>query len=260
MNFEYFEMLSGEPIPVAGIGHLRSPFLRDIYPESGIGYDAYNLYINFLSWDKEKIIQYDQLMGLRGANRLAEEKKLTAFDAVTLLAQTREYCREILSFFMLEELTWDESGRKFVAYITDDDGQHITGEINRDNFEEVRLDILQLNFIGLDKDKNPQTFTSEHAKELWEKAQCYLKEQTKAKDGEEDKPEYHLGNIVSKLCAVHPSYNFLNIYKLTVFQVYDAFFQICHIRGSDLNEQIFSNHGGDKFRFEDWLKPILRHV
>lgn len=257
MIFNYFEMLSGEPIAVLGIGHFRSPFLRDIYPSSGIGYDAYNLYINFLSWDKDKIIKYDQVMGLHGADRLAKEDKLTAFDVATILEQTREYYREILSFFMLEELEWDDSERKYVAILTDDDGQHIAGEINRDNFEEVRRSILQLNFIGLDKDNKPAKYSDDRSKELWEKVQKYLKDQPQDK---EESPEYHLGNIVSKLCTVHPSYNYLNVYKLTIFQVYDAFFQCLHIRSSDLNERIFSTHGGDKFRFEDWLKPILRHV
>jgi hypothetical protein len=259
LRFDYFDMLSGEPIPVVGIGHLRSPFLREICPSSGIGYDVYNLYLNFLSWDKDKLLKYDQLMGLRGTEKLAAADKLTVFDVATLLAQTRELCRGVLSFFMSEELEWDEDNRKFVAYTTDDDGQHIAGEINRDNFEEVRRGILQLNFIGLEKDEEPVTHTSEHAKELWEKAQKFLKEQAKAKEGE-DKPEYHIGNIISKVCAAHPSYNLLNIFRLTVFQLYDSFFQLGYIRSSDLNEQIFSNHGGDKFRFEDWLKPILQHV
>jgi hypothetical protein len=259
LKFDYFDMLSGEPIPVAGVGHLRSPRLREICPSSGIGYDVYNLYINFLLWDKEKLLKYDKLMGLRGTDRLATADKLTVFDVATLLAQTREFCRGVLSFFMSEELVWDEETRKFVAFMTDDDGQHIAGEINRDNFEEVRHCILQLNFIGLDKDEEPVKHTSAHSKELWERAQKFLKEQSKAKEGE-DKPEYHIGNIVSKLCAAHPSYNLLNVFDLSVFQLYDSFFQFGYIRSSDLNEAIFSNHGGDKFKFEDWLKPILQNV
>ena len=119
--------------------------------------------------------------------------------------------------------------------------------------------MLQLNFIGLDQEDEHVTHTSDHSKELWERAQSFLKKQAEAKE-KEDKPEYHIGNIVSKLCSVHPSYNFLNVWKLTVFQLYDAFFQCSYMRSSDLNEAIFSNHGGDKFSFESWLKPIIQNI
>ena len=86
-----------------------------------------------------------------------------------------------------------------------------------------------------------------------------MKKQSETED-REDKPEFHLANIISKLCAVHPSYNLLNIYDLTVFQLYDAFFQYGYMRSTSLSEQIFSNHGGNSFKFENWLKPIFHHI
>ena len=252
-------MLTGDTIPVKGVGHLRSPHLSELAPAHGVGYDIYNLYLNFLSWDKEKILQYDKVMGLRGVDRLSAAERLTTYDVITLLPETREFCREVLSFFMSETIEWEDETRKYVAYSTDDDEQHITGEICRENFEDVRSMMLQLNFIGLDQEDEHVTHTSDHSKELWERAQSFLKKQAEAKE-KEDKPEYHIGNIVSKLCSVHPSYNFLNVWKLTVFQLYDAFFQCSYMRSSDLNEAIFSNHGGDKFSFESWLKPIIQNT
>ncbi|MBR6051307.1 MAG: hypothetical protein IKP68_08925 [Clostridia bacterium] len=261
MKFNYFDMLSGDPIFVDGIGHFRSPVLKELCPRSGLGYNTYNLYLSFLSWDKEKILQYDRLLGLRGVDRLAAEERLTAFDVITLLEQTREFCREVLAFFLLEDISWDSARRKYVATTSDDEGQHLSGEIGRNNFENVRKTILQMNFIGVndDTDESKTKFSNERAKELWEKAQNFAKKQSKENE-KEDRPEYHIGNIVSKLCAIHPTYNLLNVWDLTVFQLYDAFFQISYMRFSDLNEKIFSAHGGDKFKFEDWLKPILEHV
>ena len=159
---------------------------------------------------------------------------------------------------MLENLVWDE-GRRCYLVMTDDEEPTVVGEIDRDNFDEVRDMMLQLNFIGLDKDEAPVTHSDAKSKELWEKVQGHLKEQSR-KNAKEDKPEYRLSNIISKICAIHPSYNLLNIYNLTIFQLYDSFFQVSYMRSSDLNEQIFSNHGGDKFKFEDWLKPILKNL
>lgn len=159
---------------------------------------------------------------------------------------------------MVEDLVWDEKGRCYLV-VNPENQQEIVGEINRDNFEDVRRLMLQFNFVGLDKDETPAAHSTDKAKELWEKTQGFLKEQAEA-EVKEDKPEYHLSNIISKICAIHPSYNLLNVYGLTVFQLYDSFFQLGYMRSANLSEKIFSNHGGDKFHFEDWLKPILKNV
>ena len=261
MYFDYFDMLSGEPILFHGVGHIKSPILRDICPYSGIGYPKYNLYLSFLSWDKERLLKYDKLMQYRGASKLDREQ-FNVFDIATLLRQTRELCRGVLSFFIVEDIVWDEKNRRFAICVNNEekDEQIVVGTINRDNFDEVRRVILQSNFIGLDKDEAPIRHSSEKSKELWEQAQRYLKEQAKSDDAKEERPEYHIGNIISKMCAAHPSYNLLNIFNLTIFQLYDSFFQFGYLRSSNLNERIFSNHGGDKFKFEDWLKPILNNV
>jgi hypothetical protein len=193
-------------------------------------------------------------MDFRGADKLQREE-LTLFDAITLLPQTRELCREILSFFISDQVVWDQSNRCYLTQVYKGEVATHVGTINRKNYHNVCEAILQLNFIGLDKDDQPVRHTSEKSKELWERAQSFLKEQTKK--APKEKNEYNIGNIVSKLCAAHPSYNFLNIFDLTVFQLYDAFFQFGYMRNADLNEKIFSSHGGKKFKFEDWLKPIL---
>lgn len=260
MRLEYFDMLSGEPILIKGVGHIRSPKLRELCPSSGIGYKAYNWYLSLMSWDKIQLLRYDTLMQYRGADKL-EHERLTVFDAATLIQSTRELYRGALSFFMAEDIVWDSSSRTYVVYTRngEDAEPQIVGEITRDNFEDVRRLILQMNFIGLDKDGAPVKHSSEKSKELWERVQGYLAEQTKH-DEDEPHPEYRLSNIISKMCAVHPSYNLLNIYNLTIFQLYDAFFQVGYMRSADLSEQVFCNHGGDKFKFEDWLKPILKNV
>lgn len=257
MRFDYFDMLSGEPIYLKGVGHIRSPLLHELRPTSGIGYRLYNLYLSFLSWDKERLLKYDQLMKYKGADKL-NRPQLNAFDVATLIKQTREFCRGVLSFFMAEDLVWDETGRRYIV-MTPGEVPETVGEINRDNFEDVRRVMLQFNFVGLDKDDVPVSHSTNEAKELWERAQEFLKEQSET-EVKEDKSEYNLGNIVSKMCAVHPSYNLLNVYELTVFQLYDSFFQLGYMRSANLSERIFSTHGGDKFKFEDWLKPILKKM
>lgn len=257
MRFEYFDMLSGDPVLFSGVGHMRSPLLKELCPSGGLGYRMYNFYLSFLSWDKESLLKYDQVMKYKGEKRLHRDG-ISVFDAITLLDETRELCRGVLSFFIVEELAWEEKSRCFVV-LTGEKKDRVVGVINRQNFDDVRNAILQLNYIGLDKNDAPLKHSSEASKALWEKAQKHLKEQAQ-KQAKAGKPEYHMSNIISKLCAAHPSYNLLNIYDLTVFQLYDAFFQFGYMRSSDLSERIFSNHGGKKFKFEDWLKPIFHNT
>lgn len=259
MFFDYCDMLSGEPIFVDGVGHLRSPAVGDLRPYSGIGYSTYKTYLNFLAWDKEQLLQYVALMWHGKCEKL-HNPQLATFDVATLFIQTREFYRGILSFFMLEDLVWDERRRCYLVIAHDGDRSNV-GEINRSNFDQVRKMMLQLNFIGLNTDQVPESsYANDKAKEWWEKAQEHLKQNAAASTQKEDKPAYHLSNIISKVCTTHPSYNLINVFELTVFQLYDAFFQLGYMRSIALNERIFTNYGGETFNFDDWINPIVENV
>lgn len=253
---DYFDMLSGFPIYIDGVGHIKSPLLKDLCPPDGLGNKGYNLYLNVLSWDKEAVIKYNMALQIRGAEKL-NRKELQTFDVITFFDYTRELIIRVLSFFMLENLKWDQETRSILAFQQNEESQELVGVITRDNYDDIRKLILKLNYIGLSEEEAPVRHSSQASKDAWEKVQEYLEKQAKKS---EDKPEYHLSNIVSKLCACHPSYNLLNVYNLTIFQMYDAFFQLGFIRGSNLNERIFSQHGGKSFKFEEWLKPLIKNI
>jgi len=257
MIFQYCDMLSGEPIKVDGVGTLISPRLCKIKPQSGIGYSKYSLYLSCLSWDKEGFVSYANIMQFKNSDRL-QAASLTAFDIIMISNELRDLCREVLSFFIEEKLIWENKRKCFVTQKNEAPFSTV-GVINRKNFNDVRKMILQLNFIGLDEKQSVPKFANDKAKIAWENAQKHIQEQNKkARQNNDNKDEYSLGNVISKICAAHPSYNLLNIYDLTVFQLYDQFFEIAHLRSANLSEQIFSNHGGEKFRFDDWLKPIVK--
>lgn len=257
MKFDYFDMLSGQPIPVPGIGKLRSPKLSEINPYDGIGHNTYLLFLNYLSWSKDSLIESLKASGSRSAEKLLRVSDgLTAFDVATLHPKIISIYNEIFEFFLDNDVEWSDENKEFLVF---DVGENVPiGEIKKENFEEVRTLILQMNYIGLnDKETLPAIHTSKTAKELWERVQEHLKQQASKPSSE--KTEYSLGNIISKLCSAHPSYNLLNVQNLTIFQVYDAFFQLGFLRSTELGERIYSIHGGDKFKFEDWLKPIIKY-
>jgi hypothetical protein len=251
MKFSYEDLISGDSIPVDGVGHLKSPLLQRLKPTKGIGTWAYNLYVNALVWDKADFLKFARTTSGRSFKKLDNEK-LTTFDTMTLIDFMRELLRKAMAFFMEENLFWDTDKRCFISK-TDD--EQIMGYINRDNFEEVRDMMLQLNYIGIGKDAKPLRHSTKEAEALWERAQQYLKAES-AKTTQDK--TMSIGNIISKLCAVSTSYNLLNIYDLTIFQLYDQFFQYGYLRAASLNEMAFCNHGGKNFDMQAWLKPLTK--
>ena len=252
-KFSYEELISGDSIYVADVGHIKSPFLWQLKPTQGIGVWNYNFYLNILSWEKEDFLKFAKSTRLTAASTFKEKEKLNTFDVMILMGNFRELLQDAMAFFMDENLVWDASNYTFEVRSKEDN--QIVGYIDRNNFDEVRDMMLQVNYIGLGEQAKPTKFTSDKAKELWELAQKHLK-QTNVKNPKDKKME--LRNIISKLCAVSSGYTLLNIYNLTVFQLYDQFFQYGYLRAMDLNEMAFSNHGGKNFDFQAWLNPILK--
>lgn len=251
MNLSYESLICGCPIQIEGIGTFMPPKVRELTP-NGIGTFTYNLYVTIFTWDKDDFVDFVKKTTKRSLAPLTKNKKITAFDAITLFQDTRELLSEALGFFLFEEVNWDETNRKFV--VTSKEGEKI-GEICRDNYEDVKDVVLQMNYIKVGQSAKPITHSSKKSQALWEKAQEYLKKES-VKDAKDK--TYELGNIISKLCAVGIGYTLFNVYDLTIFQLYDQFFQYGYLRAMDLNEMAFSNHGGEKFDIRAWLKPILK--
>lgn len=250
MKFSYEDLISGDAIYVDGVGHLQSPKLQQLQPTKGIGTWTYNLYINILAWGKDEFLKFIRSTSGRKMKKLDDEK-LTLFDVITLIPLSRELLQKAMAFFICENISWQEKKRCFT--VLDNDIE--VGSIDRSNFDDVRDMMLQLNYIGIGKDAKPLRYSSKKAEELWNRAQEYLKAESVKKT--EDKT-MSLGNIISKLCAADTSYNLLNIYDLTIFQLYDQFFQYGYLRAMNLNEMAFSNHGGKDFDMQAWLKPIIK--
>lgn len=251
MKLNYEELLSGDLIYIDGVGHVKSPKLKELNPTSGIGMWKYNLYLNILSWDKEEFLRFIRAAGHRSFRAL-DDPRVEVFNAMTLFKDTRELLQNAMAFFINEKLEWDSEKKNYV--ITNDAGADI-GIISRNNFEEVRDALLQLNYINVNKKEEQIKHSSKKSEELWKIVQKNLKEQAKKEPQNDD---LRFGNVISKLCSVGIGYTLLNVYDLTVFQLYDQFFQYGYLRAMDLNERAFTIHGGDKFNMQDWLKPIFK--
>lgn len=249
MRFSYEDLISGDAIFVEGIGHLQSPQLRKLQPSKGIGFWTYNVYVGLFAWDKDNIRKF--LRSVTGsALTPLNDGRLQAFDILTVVPISRDLLQKAISFFMTETAVWKDLKHQFEIVNGENE---VVGFVNRDNFGEFSKMVLELNYVGLGGSSEPTGHSSKKSEELWKQAQSYLKTQNSKLP--EDKT-LSIANIISKLCATNTSYNLLNIYDLTVFQLYDQFFQYSFLRTAGLGEMIFSNHGGKDFDIKGWLEPL----
>ena len=247
-KIQYEDLLSGDYIPIRGVGHIRSPKLKEMAPTSGIGWGNYSLYIYLLRSGKEQLKE-SLLKGLQVDGSI--------YDIITENSDLRRLYEEAFSFFMLETVVYRSEENLFVAMTKVEDPEDswkITGIITEQNFDDVRAMILALNYVTISKTDVKTTHSSDASKEAWDKVQEYLNKQIESV--KEDEDPMNLGNMMSKLCAIHPSINYTNLFELTVFQFYDTFFQTCYMRSIRFSESVVSNHGSKDFKYEDWLNPI----
>lgn len=259
MRLEYIDLLSGDSIPIENIGHVRSPKLYEVVkPTIGIGSYKYALYLNLFVWDKEQFLKHAKQTTLTGLKAFDKANKLECFDYMTLLKPVRELLGEAISFFMDEVNVWSDKDR---GYITINKNNERIGLIDRNNFKDLASTILQLNYVKLDKKATPNKESTKLAQNRWDEVQKFLEKQQSTKQTKtKEETEYSIANIISKLCCLHNSYNLLNIFDLTIFQLYDQFSQVSYLRVSDMNDRIFSIHGGEKYKPDEWLKPINKKI
>lgn len=251
MKFSYEDLISGDSINIEGVGHIRSPKLFELKPTQGIGTWMYGLYLNMLSWEKEDVLKFMKFSSGKKLNALMKDNALGVFDTITIIESSRKLLQDAMAFFMEENLQWDDKERRFNTF--NKETKDLIGSIDRNNYDFVREIMLQVNYISVDNQSKHPNFSSDKSKKLWEEAQKHLRESAKQQPADK---RMQLGNIISKLSCVGVGYTLLNIYDLTVFQLYDQFFQYGYLRAMDVNDMAFCNHGGKNFDIQAWLKPI----
>lgn len=92
MKFSYADLISGDSIPVNGVGHFKSPKLWQLMPTKGIGTWVYNFYLNILSWDKEDVLKFISGIGM-STKALETRGELTTFDIIVLVGNLKELLR-----------------------------------------------------------------------------------------------------------------------------------------------------------------------
>ena len=216
MKPDYLDLLSPEPIRMENVGGILSPKLRDI---ASIGYGTYHFYLELLLMDLEK---YLSMIGhAEDYGRLSDEEKseLDMFDFWTANEQSADLLKKVLNFFIKEEVVYSGQDRCFLIQ----NGNGNIGVITRDSYPQVRDIICQRVCIRPGQEEDLSKVKNKKALEIAKKLQ---KGRSQKKKQEKADKNMELGNIISAVANRSPSLNILNIWDLTVYQLWDCFSRI----------------------------------
>lgn len=246
MKLSYFELLSPEPVRIPEIGGIVCPTLRQI---ASVGYHTYHYYLAMLSMDTKACL--DMLGKGELWEALPEEEKshINIFDLFLIEENAIALLQDILNFFIRERVEYASQQKGFVVM---DEGEPI-GLITGTVYPQVCDLICQRCGINgrteedLSKAKNKKTL------EIIKKLQKGRAE--RAKHAKSD-ANMELGNIISAVANKSYALNMINIWDLTVFQVWDCFYRLSNNTIYDIQSMSVAAWGNKDHYFDAaaWYK------
>ena len=250
MKLDYFDLLSPEPIYVYKIGSIVSPKLRDISKNGGI-----KTYYNYLSTLFMEPKTYFSLMNKEQEfESLSDKEKeqLNIFDLLVSENESIKYLEKILNFFIHETVTYSHEYNAFLVYNNEN---NLVGIISNENYYEVCNLIFQRNNIKKETTEDLSKIKSKKALEIMKKLQKGREKKAKTTKADE---KMEIGNIVSAVANKSHSLNILNVWDLTVYQIWDAFSRLVNNNIYDIQSMGVAAWGNKDNHFDStaWFKRI----
>lgn len=250
-------LISGAPAVIRGVV-VRQPTLHEIMRV--VGHDAYASYLYVIGITVDQFMENMERGGEKAKlivekyRSLTDEQKadIHRFDLLAAEPSWRGVLMDALSFFISGELDFSiQTGQLYVT--TNGQTVVLTGEL----FDLIRDFVFQAAKLK-NEDAKPAGFVNDAAKAAYERLQTLKSEQAEHKKatGKEEKsdPDTELWNLVGAVAAHSNSYNLLNIFELTVYQLYDQFERINKQEYLDGYASKWAAWGKDSFDFGDWYK------
>lgn len=251
LQLSYFELLSPDPVFLPNTGGILSPKLRDI---SSIGIHTYQYYLTLLLLD---VKSYFAMLGQTELyEELPEEEKmqLHIFDLLTFNDQSAKLLQHALDFFLKEQVLYSSEQKCFLVQ----DADETVGAITKETYPQVCDVISQRNCVKSNQEEDYSQVKSKKALEILKKLQ--RGRAMKAKHAKSDE-NLELGNIISAVANKSPSLNIVNIWDLTVFQVWDCFSRLSNNSIYDIQSMSVAAWGNKENYFDAgaWYKRMDNH-
>ncbi|WP_373266746.1 hypothetical protein [Hungatella hathewayi] len=247
MELDYATLISPFPLYLKNIGHIVSATLRNIW-NPDVTYEKFKFYLSLLTitpqiyYDKSNLVEqewYDSLTD-------AEKASTTMIDFIKKIPVLQEYYCEVFNFFLEEEIVWNNHYSAFLSY----KGEEIVGVISAEIYDELCDVILQRCNIKRKQTSEKVRFKNKLAQEIWELTHKSVSEK-------QDK-NIELPNIISSVSAKSESLNMINIWELTVYQLYDQFHRLLGNAIYEIAAMRVAAWGDEGSNFDDssWYQSI----
>ena len=239
MKLHYFDLLSPNPIQIPGVGGIISPKLRDI---AAIGYDAYQYYLMILQMDSKNVFS---------KSALPSDTDNDLFDLFTQNADYPSLLQTVLNFFIKEEVLYSEKDRAFLVQ----KDNVVTGAITKENYTPICEMIFRRNYIRSNQEPEISKAKNNKALEIMKKLQEGRAQKTKHTKSDQN---MELGNIISAVANKSQSLNILNIWDLTIYQLWDCFSRLSNNSIYDIQSMSVAAWGDkdNHFDLSAWFKRI----
>ena len=229
---------------ISGASHRCGDIL--IYPPTlggirDVGYETYRGFLSLFLMSQHDIYE---LFDLAGDESIS---KFSPIQLITIIPPLRATLLGALSFFLHREVCYSPS----TGFFLDDNTPLSLAQIL-----DIRKVILAFCNIEDKTAQEPVTFASEKARRIYEKAQAG-RAQLKGKNGSQE-ADLELPNLIAAVSAYSPTYNLLNIWGLTVYQLYDQFARLSGKLQLDVFGQKWAAWGTEDFDFSLWYKALSK--
>lgn len=248
MKLNYFELISPDPIHIQNVGGVLSPTLKDI---SKIGINTYQFYLNIILMDLKTY--FAMIKQSERFEQLSDEDKnnLSVYDLLTAEDENVKLLQNALDFFIDESVIWSKQHNAFL--ICKDD--NVIGFITKEIYPQICDLICQRNYIKSNLEEDLSKIKNKKALEIMKKLQKGRSEKAKATKTDKN---MELGNIISAVANRSQSLNMINIWDLTVYQVWDCFSRLSSNNIYNIQSMSVAHWGNKDNYFDEttWFKRI----
>ena len=239
-------LLAGESVYVGGVP-IEPLNLRQI---SQVGYSNFQKSIGIISITLDEMIESIDDFEMQ-AHLKAERHLYKVFDMYMLSNDMQELVLKSFNLlFQTENVIIDGELLDDMSVVIDE--KYV---INRDNFDDVvNMIQLQNNPEKSASDEDDYNPSNELAKSIAEKLKRSKEIVEKSKALESDGDGLTIPDIISAVSAMSNSLNKLNIWDLTIYQLYDEFARLTKIDNYRL--QIQASMWSSDIEIEHWSEPI----
>ena len=266
ITLSHYDLISPSSYYIKDVGHIKPITLSEIdgLPNK---YQTYYDYVRFINLSKEDFIQLLQLsedvVSALEQDQLDRGLTLEKYDLLILNQDILNFIILSLNFFFDENVSYYRDKCLFIVHDGDlSAGDDLTGKIKgiitRDNYDDVTDVILQRCAVKTREDieeEHPK-FKNEKARKMWERQRA-IKKKREEKANKEDAKFFDIANIISAVSSKHPSLNMINIWDITVYNLYEQFSFLrdgVNFETSMLHYAVWGAESNEKVDIDAWFK------